>query len=152
MYEANQMAVSTFVQELGALPNKVSLSPFLAERSAQVRNIVEDIFKLMSRNGGRNVPSDADIDVIWKRYNTNCFADNFFQDKCSVQRTLVIKDVLSQLGGEILSYTDIDPKNQLRGTFYVVGKNGKSASVFVTMTPEKVPKVQEVTIEMVGSS
>ena len=74
------------------------------------------------------------------------FAENFFLDYSRENRIEQYKAVLEALG-KIDSVGEIGPLNQLRGSFVVAGEKGK-ANVFFTLTPERVPKVQELRIWM----
>ena len=74
-------------------------------------------------------------------------ADNFFLDKSREDWMTLSREVLGQ-AGRILSMGPIVPENQLRGTFQIRGELG-SVAVHFTLTPEKVPKVQELGLSFV---
>ncbi len=72
------------------------------------------------------------------------FAENFYLDKPEELRRKEIEQILN-LSGSILSVGKIVPENQLRGTFELQCEKG-NVSVFFTLTPEKNPLIQELTL------
>jgi CubicO group peptidase (beta-lactamase class C family) len=75
----------------------------------------------------------------------NIVADNFFLDR---SRTDWIKHAGEQFSsiGKVVTIGAVKPENRLRGSFPVVGEKG-TLKVFFTLTPEAVPRVQEVTLK-----
>lgn len=70
------------------------------------------------------------------------FADNFFLD---YRLTDLIEETrgLFDQAGAIRGVGEIVPENQLRGTFRLLGERS-DVEVFFTLTPERVPLIQQV--------
>lgn len=77
---------------------------------------------------------------------SNIFADNFFMDKDELHWESDISASLAKIGGVIV-VAPVAPINQLRGTFYLIGKKAQ-LKVFFTMTPEATPKIQAMRLEV----
>jgi CubicO group peptidase (beta-lactamase class C family) len=69
-------------------------------------------------------------------------AENFFLDRSREDWVQRARTTLAQ-AGKIASIGPIVPENQLRGTFSLIGENGRVV-VFFTLTPEKIPRVQQL--------
>ena len=76
-------------------------------------------------------------------------AENFLLDRDLVDWATLGHDKLAQIGA-IKSVTPIKPENQLRGTFTIVGDKG-ALNVSFTLTPERIPKVQELEMTLAPS-
>ncbi len=74
----------------------------------------------------------------------NILAENFYMDKSREYRMSEIQDVLNK-AGDILNTNEMEPVNQLRGSFKIHAENGV-IDIFFTLTPEKYPKVQQLDI------
>ncbi len=72
------------------------------------------------------------------------FAENFFLDISKEKRTKEIQEILDN-AGTVINIHDIVPRNQLRGDFTMQCENG-NVKVFFTLTPEKVPMVQKLSL------
>lgn len=68
------------------------------------------------------------------------FADNFFGDYFVADLQKASREAFENIGN-ITSVSDVVPENQLRGTFYINGENGK-ARVWFSLSPEPSPKIQ----------
>jgi CubicO group peptidase (beta-lactamase class C family) len=102
-------------------------SPILATRQQQVAELVQSW--------------DAKLaDAI--------VAENFFLDRSREDWIKRAHETLAQAGA-IKSVGEIMPENQLRGTFPLVGEQGR-VEVFFTLTPEKNPRVQELRLTFVA--
>jgi len=75
------------------------------------------------------------------------FAENFFLDN-RVTDLVARTRALYAEAGEIRGVGELTPMNQLRGTFTLRGER-QDILVFFTLTPEKVPLIQQVTMESV---
>jgi CubicO group peptidase (beta-lactamase class C family) len=75
-------------------------------------------------------------------------AENFFPDQSREARMREAKALLNSIG-PVVSIGDITPENQLRGTFRITGEKG-AADVFFTLTPERVPRVQQLDWKVVS--
>jgi CubicO group peptidase (beta-lactamase class C family) len=71
-------------------------------------------------------------------------AENFYMDQSRELRVAEIQEVLNK-AGVIQTTNDVEPTNQLRGSFSMEGENG-IIHIFFTLTPEKQPKVQQLDI------
>lgn len=82
--------------------------------------------------------------------SSGLFAENFFMDnrlKDQVKRTKELYDE----AGEITNVGPMTPLNQLRGTFILEGER-KNILVFFTLTPEKMPLIQQLRMRAVEKS
>lgn len=71
-------------------------------------------------------------------------AENLYLDESRERRMTRVQEVFKK-AGEITKMETIVPENQLRGSFKVQAANG-SIDVYFTLTPEKVPKVQDLDV------
>ena len=67
-------------------------------------------------------------------------AENFYLDKSREDRISEVQEVLDKAGA-IQSMEEIEPNNQLRGSFKLKTEHGV-IDIYFTLTPEKTPKVQ----------
>ncbi len=67
-------------------------------------------------------------------------AENFYLDKNRALRKQEVDSLLA-IVGEIQEVTDIEPRNQLRGYFEMIGEND-TLSVWMTLSPEPNPMIQ----------
>ncbi|MDH5598983.1 MAG: beta-lactamase family protein [Cyclobacteriaceae bacterium] len=79
-----------------------------------------------------------------KNLEKEILAMNFYLDKSREKRMEEANNFFND-AGQIISVEEIRPLNQLRGTFLIKCEK-KILSVFFTLTPEKDPKVQKITI------
>lgn len=68
------------------------------------------------------------------------FAENFYLDKNRKNRLKEFKPLLEQ-AGELMGSGELEPSNQLRGSFELFGKKD-TVNVFFTLSPEADPKIQ----------
>ena len=119
-------AINLLIEHVGLKPRTVGVSSILDQRTKQV----------------------AEMITHWDpKLEDEIVADNFFLDKSREDWIILSKEVLDAIG-TIQSVGPIIPENQLRGTFQMVGKEGR-VNVHFTLTPERVPKVQELNITKV---
>lgn len=71
-------------------------------------------------------------------------AENFFLDQNRRLRKQRIDSLLA-IAGDIQQITDIEPRNQLRGYFEMIGEQD-TLSVWFTLSPESDPKVQRLVV------
>jgi hypothetical protein len=74
----------------------------------------------------------------------NILAENFYMDKSRNLRISGIQEILNK-AGDIQTISEVEPNNQLRGSFKIQAENGV-INMFFTLTPEKEPKVQQLNI------
>lgn len=123
---ANAEALWTLVQKAGLKPRQLPASDILAQRKDQVVELLR----------------------TWDaKLGDEILAENFYPDFSREYRMKQYQQLLAQ-SGKILSVEPIVPENQLRGTFILKGEK-KDISVFFTLTPERVPKVQALEMEVV---
>ena len=121
--------MNLLVEHAGLKPRTISVSSILEQRKKQVVEMI----------------------THWDpKLAAEIVADNFFLDKSKEDWISLSKEVLGSMG-TIQSVGPIVPENQLRGTFQMVGKEGR-VNIHFTLTPERVPKVQELSITKVPSS
>jgi len=123
---ANVKALRLLVQQAGLQPRQLPVSDILATRKDQVVELL------------RSWDSKLGDEIL---------AENFYPDFSREYRRKEYEKLLAQ-SGKIVSVGPIVPENQLRGTFILKGEK-KDISVFFTLTPERVPKVQALEMEVV---
>lgn len=112
--------------ERAKLPQRViAPSAMLARRQQQVLRLIESWDEPL----GREIS-----------------ADNFFLDRPRAEWITHARARLDSIG-KIVSVGVLVPENQLRGRFPIVGERG-TVNVAFTLTPEKEPKMQELTLEI----
>ncbi|MFD3292663.1 serine hydrolase domain-containing protein [Aquirufa sp. KTFRIE-69F] len=82
----------------------------------------------------------------WKNATeTGIFAENFFLDYFPEKLAAEAKAIFGKIGA-IRSIQEIEPENNLRGTFRIDGEKG-SAKVYFTLSPETPALIQEYHIQ-----
>jgi CubicO group peptidase (beta-lactamase class C family) len=120
-------AGALLVEKAKLPPRQLPVSPTLQARKQQVAELVQNW--------------DAKLaDTI--------VAENFFPDRSRDDWIKLSRETLAKLGA-IQSIGEIVPENQLRGTFPIVGENGR-VDVFFTLTPEKTAKLQQLRLTFVA--
>lgn len=123
---ANVKALRLLVKLASLQPRQLPVSDILAQRKDQVVELLR----------------------TWDaKLGDEILAENFYPDFSREYRMKQYQQLLAQ-SGKILSVEPIVPENQLRGTFILKGEK-KDISVFFTLTPERVPKVQALEMEVV---
>jgi len=79
---------------------------------------------------------------------TKIFAENFFPDRSVDAWRKYSIELFNQIG-KIKTVEELEPENQLRGHFNLVGEKGK-VNVFFTLTPENPALVQELQMRIVN--
>lgn len=126
MTAINHQAMELLLDAAQLRPRRLPASPALLQRQAQLAEIIRDW----------NSPAAADA-----------LSSNFFLDKSREDWAAQSAELVAQ-AGPISAVTDIVPLNQLRGRFHLVGPNGQ-IEAFFTMTPERTPRVQALTLTFV---
>lgn len=135
--EANHAAMTHLLRQGIISPSLLlSFSPTLVLRSVQLLNCLQNNFEV----------SQVLLDDI--------FSSNFFLDQ---PKHLWIKSIqdnktIQSIFNDDLSITNLEHVNHLRGSVMVTGKNGHHVKVFLTMTPENPPRIQEVKLTLVQQS
>ncbi|WP_439482991.1 hypothetical protein [Cyclobacterium plantarum] len=75
------------------------------------------------------------------------FADNFFQDIPYERRKMAVNQAFDEVGS-ILSVGELDPLNQLRGSFLLEGTH-KDIRIFFTLNPQKEAFIQRMDVRVV---
>lgn len=88
----------------------------------------------------------AEVLTTWDEKQANAiFAENFFPDKSRDRWIKESKEVFDKVI-RVDSVGPMEAENQLRGHFRIKGKSG-AVLVFFTLTPEKDPKIQQLSLE-----
>ncbi|MGO8696213.1 MAG: serine hydrolase domain-containing protein [Limisphaerales bacterium] len=107
-------------------PRALAVSPILEERARQLAQLV----------------------TSWdSRLSAEIVAENFFLDKAREDWVRTSAETLAK-AGKINSTSPVAPQNQLRGTFSLFGEKGR-VNVRFTLTPENIPKVQELELNFI---
>ncbi|MDZ4682279.1 MAG: serine hydrolase domain-containing protein [Saprospiraceae bacterium] len=123
---ANVRALRLLVQQAGLQPRQLPVSDILAKRKEQVVQLLQ----------------------TWdSKLGDEILAENFYPDFSREYRMKEYEQLLAQ-SGKIVSVEPIVPENQLRGTFILNGEK-KAISVFFTLSPERIPKVQALEVSLV---
>jgi CubicO group peptidase (beta-lactamase class C family) len=125
----NLAVLDTIVTLAGLKPRTLPVSDILEKRKNELVKLLPDW-------------NDAE--------SSGLFAENFFMDnrlKDVVKRT---RELFKE-AGEIKKAGSMVPLNQLRGTFILEGEK-KNIQVFFTLTPEKLPLIQQVSMKTVDKS
>lgn len=112
-------------EDVGLEKRQLPISEILAKRQEQVATMIQHWDPAL----------EADI-----------LAENFYMDKSREHRMTQIKEVLAEAGA-IEKINPIKNYNELRGRFEMAAENGV-VSVYFTLTPERVPKVQQLVVEL----
>ncbi|MEP5611989.1 MAG: serine hydrolase domain-containing protein [Cyclobacteriaceae bacterium] len=104
-------------------PRKLPVSDILIERQKQVADLIQD----------------------WDSALTSeIIAENFYLDKSHKHRKTEISALLEQ-SGAVQGIGELEPYNQLRGSFDMETENG-SLRVFFTLSPESTPRIQRLNV------
>jgi len=123
---ANYKVIESLMDQELFQPRIQSVSPILAKRKEQV----------------------AELILHWDaRLEKEIVAANLYLDRSRERRMAEARDILSQCG-EIVSVGPVEPENQLRGSFLMLGSQ-RNVQVFFTLTPEAEPRVQWLTLELI---
>ena len=75
-------------------------------------------------------------------------AENFYLDKSREHRMNELEDIFAEAGA-FEQVGELDPSNQLRGSFSIETENGVIFCYF-TLSPERDPKIQQLYVEFEG--
>ncbi len=100
---------------------------------------VSPMLKAMQDNLMKTLP-------LWDDQYDHLFAENFFPDKAKDRWVKETVDLFTKIG-TIKSVSAMKPENLLRGSFTVKGEKGE-LEIFFTLTPETIPKVQELEVQV----
>ncbi len=90
----------------------------------------------------------ADLLTAWDpKLCDTILAENFFLDRSRTAWMKLAQETLAR-AGRLTGTAPLVPENQLRGTFALLGETGR-IDVFFTLTPEAVPKVQQLRLTYV---
>ena len=121
-----QAAIDSLLLLAGLQPRSLPPSSILEKRKAQLVNL------LPSWSGAKASGIFADN-----------FFDDYFVDELKAQAERLYKTI-----GKIQRVDAVEPLNQLRGSFMIVGERG-SLKVTFTLSPETEPKVQAYRISLI---
>jgi len=123
---ANTKAATLLIEKAGLTPRTLPVSAILERRKQQLATLLSS----------------------WdEKLGAEILAENFFPDRSREAWIKLSKETLAQ-AGKISSVGALQPLNQLRGTFALIGEKGR-IDVFFTLTPEVPPKVQALKLTFV---
>jgi len=102
---------------------KLPVSDILLERQEQITQLIQ------------NWETDLEAKIL---------AENFYLDRSRDKRIKEAQEILKK-AGPIEEIGELDPKNQLRGSYKIKAQNG-DINIFFTLTPERDPKVQQLNV------
>lgn len=106
------------------LPTRqLPVSDILKERQAQIVELLQ------------NWDTDLEATII---------AENFYLDRSREKRKTEAQEIFEKAGA-LQEAGELNPLNQLRGSFSIPAENG-TIRIFFTLTPEKEPKVQRLDV------
>ena len=117
----NIAVADTLIRLANLKPRIIPPSPILQQRK-------EEIVKLLPHWNGAE--------------SSKIFAENFFPDR-PLSELKQLTQSLYEKAGKIVRIGELIPENQLRGTFLLEGEKA-NIEVFFTLTPEKVPLIQQL--------
>lgn len=126
VYEAANEALNLILERGPLRPRAVATSAILETRKGQVATMVQS----------------WDAALV-----AEVTAENFLLDRSLADWVTLAKARLAAIG-TVVRVGEIVPENQLRGTFAIVGDKGR-IDVSFTLTPEAVPKVQQLELVLV---
>lgn len=121
----NMTVLDTIITSAALEPREIPVSNILEQRRNELMKILPDF---------ENAES------------AGIFAENFFLDTPLTVWQEKAQAVLGE-AGDITAVGSIQAENQLRGTFVIEGKI-HNLQVFFTLTPEKIPLIQELQISV----
>lgn len=123
---ANAQALQLLLRKADLQPRKLPASAILTKRQQQVAQLIQ----------------------TWdEKLGNEILAENFYPDRDRDHRREEAQKLLKE-AGKILHTGDLIPENQLRGVFRLHGAY-KDIEVFFSLSPEKDPKVQALTLRLV---
>ena len=121
----NFAALDTLITLAGLRPRPVPASAVLARRKAELAALLPDF----------TTPADNPV-----------FAENFFLDEDLPSRQRAARALRAQ-AGNIVSVSELEPENQLRGRFRLRGERA-DIEVFFTLSPESPARVQQLDLTL----
>lgn len=121
---ANDQVMDTIISLAKLKPRTLPVSKILEKKKAELMNILPN----------------------WSE-SPELFAENFYMDKPLDLRKSEIEEIFAEVG-PIKSVGTITPQNQLRGYFVIEGEK-KRVNVFFTLTPEKNPLIQQLSLRLI---
>jgi CubicO group peptidase (beta-lactamase class C family) len=123
VYQPTSKALNLLIEKARLPARAIIPSPVLLTRQQQVAQLIQS----------------------WdEKLGAAIVAENFFMDRSRADWIVFAREQLAPIG-KIRTVGPLKAENQLRGSFSIEGENG-SRDVFFTLTPEREPKVQELTI------
>ncbi len=124
---ANWAVLDTLLTGAGLQPRQLPVSPILAQRKAELVALLPN----------------------WANAETSgIFAENFFPDQSLAARQQLAQALFAQ-AGRIIRVGELQPENQLRGHFILVGDRA-TIDVFFTLTPENPALIQQLDLVLLN--
>ncbi|MGK6351676.1 serine hydrolase domain-containing protein [Parapedobacter sp. DT-150] len=122
----NMQVVKHLIDQSGLAPREVAVSAILKQRQADLMRLLPD----------------------WEgAENSDSFAVNFFLDNYIDMLRAESKAIFAK-AGKVLKVNEIVAQNNLRGTF-VIECEHHDIAVYFTLSPERIPRIQELSIRIV---
>lgn len=122
---ANAVVLDTIIHLAGLKPRTLPPSEILKKRQSEIVKLLPE----------------------WQEEGNAFFAENFFMDESVERRREATRKIWAELG-EVVRVTELQPENQLRGSFMIEGEK-KNAQLFFTLTPQREALIQQLDIELV---
>lgn len=130
----NLRVLDTIIQSAKLKPYTLPVSKLLTQRKNELIKLLPDW--------------DESLVKLYAEGKTKIFAENFFPDRSLDSWRKYSVELFNQIGS-IKQVQELEPENQLRGSFNILGEKGK-INVFFTLTPENPALVQELQMRIVN--
>ena len=128
-------------EKAGLKPRRLPPSAILLERKSQVEDLV--LSWIGNRDSdGRELSGEEETEEQQRMGGQEILAENFYQDRSRARRAEEARRI-AEKAGAVTGTGEITPFNQLRGHFPVFCEKD-TIRVFFTLTPEPVPKIQQL--------
>jgi hypothetical protein len=123
----NMQILDTLIKIAGLQPMQLPPSKILEQRKNDLMKVLPD----------------------WNNAEqSGIFAENFFPDYPIDTLKKYARDLYAK-AGKIISVKEVNPENQLRGSFIIEGEN-TNIEIYFTLSPENPPLIQEYHIREVA--
>ena len=124
MGSTNAKALDTLIYIANLKPRILPASTILLQRQNEVVELIQS----------------------WPPEKQSLLAENFFLDQSLYSWRKATTKILEE-SGKIIRINELNPENQLRGTFVIEGEK-KNIEVFFTLTPEQTPLIQQLDLTL----
>ena len=124
MGSTNAKALDTLIYIANLKPRILPASTILLQRQNEVVELIQS----------------------WPPEKQSLLAEKFFLDQSLDSWRKATTKILEE-SGKIIRINELNPENQLRGTFVIEGEK-KNIEVFFTLTPEQTPLIQQLDLTL----